>query len=199
MVATYDDANLVVQLVRWGTEMGLDDAVHTLFADGFDPAQASIDEPAVRKMLSFGEVIGTLVKQGVLDRGLVADSVVGYGHMGPGRACRRAGTGASGRTKALRELRGARRQRGGVKRRAFSSHGAGLVTCKSSNLCHGSTPVMARLGPVDLETLDTLITAGIAADGAEAVRSALARIRERPAYTELRERGREIERLKTQF
>ena len=73
MVATYDDANLVVQLVRWGTEMGLDDAVHTLFADGFDPAQSSVDEPAVRKMLSFGEVIGTLVKQGVLDRGLVAD------------------------------------------------------------------------------------------------------------------------------
>ena len=58
---------------------------------------------------------------------------------------------------------------------------------------------MARLGPVDLETLDTLITAGIAADGAEAVRWALARIRERPAYAELRERGREIQRLKTQF
>ena len=42
------------------------------------------------------------------------------------------------------------------------------------------TPVMARLGPVDLETLDALITAGIAASRAEAVRWALARIRERP-------------------
>ena len=61
------------------------------------------------------------------------------------------------------------------------------------------TPVMARLGPVDLETLDTLITAGIAPNRAEAVRWALARIRERPAYGKLSERAREIEELKTQF
>lgn len=61
------------------------------------------------------------------------------------------------------------------------------------------TPVMARLGPADLETLDALITAGIAASRAEAVRWALARIRERPAYGQLRERAREIERLKTEF
>jgi hypothetical protein len=61
------------------------------------------------------------------------------------------------------------------------------------------TPVMARLGPADLETLDALITAGIAGSRAEAVRWALARIRERPAYAELRERAREIERLKTEF
>jgi hypothetical protein len=61
------------------------------------------------------------------------------------------------------------------------------------------TPVMARLGRVDLETLDALITAGIASSRAEAVRWALARIRERPAYGQLRERAREIERLKTEF
>lgn len=61
------------------------------------------------------------------------------------------------------------------------------------------TPVMARLAPVDLETLDALITAGIAGNRAEAVRWALARIRERPAYAQLRERAAEIERLKTEF
>jgi len=61
------------------------------------------------------------------------------------------------------------------------------------------TPVMARLGPADLETLDTLITTGIAANRADAVRWTLARIRERPAYAELRERARQIEELKTQF
>ncbi len=61
------------------------------------------------------------------------------------------------------------------------------------------TPVMARLGPADLETLDTLITAGIAPNRAEAVRWALARIRERPAYGKLRDRAREIEELKAQF
>jgi hypothetical protein len=61
------------------------------------------------------------------------------------------------------------------------------------------TPVMARLGQDDLETLDTLITAGIASSRAEAVRWALARIRERPAYEELRGHTRQIEELKAQF
>ena len=61
------------------------------------------------------------------------------------------------------------------------------------------TPVMARLGAEDLETLDTLITAGIATSRADAVRWALARIRERPAYGQLRARTREIEELKSQF
>src|SRR5580700_2976067 len=63
----------------------------------------------------------------------------------------------------------------------------------------GSTPVMARLGAEDLETLDTLISAGIASSRAEAVRWALARIRERQAYEQLRARTREIEELKSQF
>jgi hypothetical protein len=61
------------------------------------------------------------------------------------------------------------------------------------------TPVMARLGPMDLETLDTLITAGIASNRADAVRWTLARIRERPAYERLRARAVEIEELKAQF
>lgn len=61
------------------------------------------------------------------------------------------------------------------------------------------TPVMARLGPVDLWTLDTLIAAGIATNRAEALRWVLARIRERPAYAKLRERAQELDELKTQF
>ena len=61
------------------------------------------------------------------------------------------------------------------------------------------TPVMARLGPVDLWTLDTLITAGIAASRAEALRWVLARIRERPGYAKLSERARELDELKAQF
>jgi hypothetical protein len=61
------------------------------------------------------------------------------------------------------------------------------------------TPVMARLGPVDLWTLDTLITAGIATNRADAVRWVLARIRERPAYAKLRERAQELDELKAQF
>lgn len=61
------------------------------------------------------------------------------------------------------------------------------------------TPVMARLGPAELEIVDTLISAGIAANRAEAIRWALARISERPAYAQLRERTREIEKLKNEF
>ena len=73
MPATYDDANLVVQILRWGADIGLDEATGALFADGFDPEGADAHDPSVRTMLQFGEVVGTLVKQGVLDRGLVLD------------------------------------------------------------------------------------------------------------------------------
>ena len=61
------------------------------------------------------------------------------------------------------------------------------------------TPVMARLDPRDLEVLDALITAGIVPNRAEGVRWALARIRERPAYTQLREHVGKIDELKAQL
>lgn len=63
----------------------------------------------------------------------------------------------------------------------------------------GLTSVMARLGADDLQTLDTLIAAGIASSRAKAVRWVLACIRERPAYKQLRAHTREIEDLKAQF
>ena len=43
------------------------------------------------------------------------------------------------------------------------------------------TPVMTRLGPTDLATLDSLITAGIVSSRAEGVRWAIGRLREYPA------------------
>jgi hypothetical protein len=61
------------------------------------------------------------------------------------------------------------------------------------------TPVMARLDPKDLETLDALITAGIVSNRADGVRWSLARIRERPAYAQLREHIGKIDELKAQF
>ena len=73
MPANYEDAKLIVQLARWGTEMGLDEAASAIFAPDFDPEGASADDPAVRKMLAFGETVGTLTKQRVLDRDLVLD------------------------------------------------------------------------------------------------------------------------------
>jgi hypothetical protein len=73
MPATYDDANLVMQIVRWGSEMGLTEAVMAVFDDTFEPETASPDDPSVQKILNFGEVVATLVNQDVLDRGLVLD------------------------------------------------------------------------------------------------------------------------------
>ena len=65
------------------------------------------------------------------------------------------------------------------------------------------THVMVRLKTAELDIVDTLIAAGIANNRAEAIRWALTRIRERPAYEQLRERTREhardIDRLKSEF
>jgi Arc/MetJ-type ribon-helix-helix transcriptional regulator len=58
---------------------------------------------------------------------------------------------------------------------------------------------MARLGREELETLDTLIAVGIAGSRSEAVRWALTRIRERPAYEQILAHSREIDQLKSQF
>jgi hypothetical protein len=62
-----------------------------------------------------------------------------------------------------------------------------------------ATHVPAHLGPAGLETVDTLIMAGIADDRADAIRLALPRFREQPEYEQLRERVREIDRLRAEF
>jgi len=61
-----------------------------------------------------------------------------------------------------------------------------------------ATHVPAHLGPAGLETLDTLIMAGIADDRADAIRLVLPRFREQPEYEQLRERVREIGRLRAE-
>ena len=61
------------------------------------------------------------------------------------------------------------------------------------------TPVMARLDPGDVEVLDVLIAAGIVSNRADGVRWALTRIRERPAYTQLRDHIGKIDELKAQL
>ena len=65
---------------------------------------------------------------------------------------------------------------------------------------HGATtPVVADLGPPGLDTLDTLIRAGFAATRPQAIRWALDRIRERPAYQRLRDLQRDTDALKDEF
>ena len=73
MVATYEDASLIVQIMQWSAMVGLDDALMTIFDKDFDPEKATMSNPHVRKVLTFGETVGTFVKQGVLDSDIVND------------------------------------------------------------------------------------------------------------------------------
>jgi hypothetical protein len=74
--------------------------------------------------------------------------------------------------------------------------GISLLDPEEDEAARGLSPVTALLGPVDLATLDALITA---ASRAEAVGWVLARIRERPGYARLSERARELDDLKAHF
>ena len=62
-----------------------------------------------------------------------------------------------------------------------------------------TTRELTRLGSAGLETLDTLIMAGAAATRAGAIRWALDRVRERPAYQRLRELRSEADQLRNEF
>src|ERR1700694_3142911 len=73
ITAPYQDAEVIVQILQWGSQMGFDDAVGKIYAEGFDPEKAKANDPDIPKVLNFGETIGTFVKQKVLDRYLVLD------------------------------------------------------------------------------------------------------------------------------
>jgi hypothetical protein len=71
---TYEDAQLMIQIAQWGTSLGTHEAMARIFAEDFDPeAPEAIDDDAVRKLLVFGESIGTLTKHGLLSAQLVND------------------------------------------------------------------------------------------------------------------------------
>jgi hypothetical protein len=71
---TAEDARLMIQLARWGTTLGIEEVLPSLFDESFDPdtADAMGDRP-VRTMLIFGESVATLVKHGLLSEELVHD------------------------------------------------------------------------------------------------------------------------------
>ena len=73
MSATHDDAMLMIELAKWGSMIGVNEASRELFADNFDPDTAEVTNPSVGNMLMFGETIGTLVKNGLINRELVYD------------------------------------------------------------------------------------------------------------------------------
>ena len=86
MPATHDDAVLMIELAKWGSMLGLDEASSEISADDFDPNAAELSDASVGKMLNYYETIGTLVKNGLIDRDLVYDwlSVEGsWARVGP--------------------------------------------------------------------------------------------------------------------
>jgi hypothetical protein len=72
-LASHEDAALLVQLAQWGSTMGLEEAQQAMWSDTFDPQTATADDALVTRILTFGETIGTLTKNGVLDTDLVLD------------------------------------------------------------------------------------------------------------------------------
>ena len=107
MAGKREDANLIVELAKWGSMIGLPEASRTIFSDDFDQESAEALDPHVQTILVFHETVGTLVKNDLLDRDLVLDWLwvsgawdrVGHGGAGGTRPRRRAA--------AVGELRGA--------------------------------------------------------------------------------------------
>jgi hypothetical protein len=64
---------LLVQLAQWGSIAGIDEAAAAIFDDDFDPDTADASDIAVRKVLMWGETLGTLTKNGLLSTELVLD------------------------------------------------------------------------------------------------------------------------------
>ena len=72
-MADKQDAALLVQLAQWATSLGIEEAQRTLMSDDFDAESADALDPAVQKVLEFGETIATLTKNNLLDTALVLD------------------------------------------------------------------------------------------------------------------------------
>jgi hypothetical protein len=71
---TQVDAQLMIQIAQWGTSMGLEEALTEIFSPDFDAnAEDAVSSPLVRRVLTFGESIGTLTKNDLLNEELVKD------------------------------------------------------------------------------------------------------------------------------
>ena len=82
---TAEDARLLIQLARWGTALGIEEMLPSLFDESFDPevADALSDRP-VRTMLMFGESLGDARQARPAER--TSSSTTGSGSRGSGRA-----------------------------------------------------------------------------------------------------------------
>jgi len=72
-MAESNDGVLLVQLAQWGAMSGIQDATGVVFAPDFDAESAKHSDDAVRKVLMWGETLGTLTKNGLISRELILD------------------------------------------------------------------------------------------------------------------------------
>ena len=68
-----NEGSLLVQLAQWSSIAGIDEAAAAIFDDDFVPDSADASDIAVRKVLMWGETLGTLTKNGLLSQELVLD------------------------------------------------------------------------------------------------------------------------------
>jgi hypothetical protein len=73
MAGTREDAQMMIELAKWGAMIGQGEASRKIFADDFVPETAEALDPEVQTTLIWHETIGTLVKNELLDRDLVYD------------------------------------------------------------------------------------------------------------------------------
>ena len=86
-MADRQDGALLVQLSQWGSAMGLEEAMHAVWSDDFDPEAASAQDILVSRLLYWGETIGTLTKNGLIDTPTSCST--GCGCQAPGGASAR--------------------------------------------------------------------------------------------------------------
>ncbi len=72
-MADRTDASLMMQIAHWGAFMNLEEALQVIWSDDFDPDAATVEDSNVNRILTWGETIGTLTKNGLLDTDLVLD------------------------------------------------------------------------------------------------------------------------------
>jgi hypothetical protein len=111
-VADREDAMLMMQIAQWSNGMGLEDALMAIFDDDFDPETADPGDPMVRRVLTFGETVGTLTKNNLLDAGLILDWlwIVGmWDRVAPAARKMREGMGVEGLYENFEALAGQQR------------------------------------------------------------------------------------------
>lgn len=70
---TTSDGALMIQLAQWGAISHLDEATAAIFAKDFDAESADPRDAHVRKVLMWGETLGTLTKNNLISEELILD------------------------------------------------------------------------------------------------------------------------------